>query len=313
MLADLYDIPSEDADQLLSCSDAMKLLIGGSPDLSSTAGGSVARLKEGMRYFTEVVEARRRQPQNDLVTRLVNAEYRGEPLSPEQIVANLVLAASYVTTMDMMGNGLLAPPRNRDQREHLVADPGLIPRAIDEILTRGDSVAERCLSVDASANDAFTLSGWLHTGNLGYSRDSELFVTGRLKEMIVVRGHNFYPHDVEQLARGMAGVHKERCVAYADGSREGTERIVLAVESPYTGQERADPAPHQQREEPTPRGPERRDRSPRLTCLRPCAKPSRPTYSVCATPPSRTSTRSKGADPCTVSMSSTTTSATTGS
>lgn len=136
VLADLYGIPREDADLLKGWSDAMKLFIGGSPDLSSTAGGAVAGLKEMMRYFTEVVEARRHQPQDDLVTRLVNAEHQGELLSQEQIVANLVLvlAASYVTTMDMMGNGLLALLRNRDQWERLIADPGLVPRAIDEIL-----------------------------------------------------------------------------------------------------------------------------------------------------------------------------------
>src|SRR5579871_1543878 len=43
--------------------------------------------------------------------------------------------------------------------------------------------------------------GWLRTGDLGAVRDGELFVTGRLKEMILINGRNLYPHDIERAVR----------------------------------------------------------------------------------------------------------------
>lgn len=72
----------------------------------------------------------------------------------------------------------------------------------------------------------FTSDGWLRTGDLGYLRDGELFFTGRSKEMIVVRGENSYPIDVEAVAKRVDGVYKGRCVAFA-----GEDEIVLCVET----------------------------------------------------------------------------------
>lgn len=136
VLADLYGIPREDASLLKSWSDAMKVFIGGSPDLGSTAGNAAEGVREMMRYFNEAVDERRARPKDDLISRLVNAEHQGRLLTGEQVVANLVLvlAASYVTTMDMMGNGLLALLRSPDQWQRLCDDPELVPTAIDEIL-----------------------------------------------------------------------------------------------------------------------------------------------------------------------------------
>jgi fatty-acyl-CoA synthase len=131
------------------------------------------------------------------------------------------------------------------------AEPGAGTQAlpdgqVGEVMIRGASVTSGYLTSDGAQDDAFTSDGWLRTGDLGYLRAGELYVTGRLKEMIVVRGHNFYPHDVEELVCRVTGVHKGRCVAYAEldsATPAGTsglqgERIVLAVESELTGPER---------------------------------------------------------------------------
>ena len=72
----------------------------------------------------------------------------------------------------------------------------------------------------------FTADGWLRTGDLGYLRDGELFFTGRVKEMITVRGENVYPLDVEAIAQLVPGVYKGRCVAFVDD-----ERIVVCAET----------------------------------------------------------------------------------
>ncbi|MEV6319182.1 AMP-binding protein [Streptomyces sp. NPDC051776] len=74
-------------------------------------------------------------------------------------------------------------------------------------------------------------NGWLRTGDLGFLLDGELYVTGRRKEMVVVRGQNFFPDDVEQVARTVPGVYRQRCVAFSDTDWDGGERIGVIVEA----------------------------------------------------------------------------------
>lgn len=101
---------------------------------------------------------------------------------------------------------------------------------VGEIQIRGGAVTRGYL---AQAGEAFTTDGWLRTGDLGYRRDAEVFVTGRIKEMITVHGRNFYPQDVETLARDVPGVSRGRCVAVADTERE---QILLIAESSLAGE-----------------------------------------------------------------------------
>ncbi|GAA0986438.1 hypothetical protein GCM10009555_063890 [Acrocarpospora macrocephala] len=79
-------------------------------------------------------------------------------------------------------------------------------------------------------------NGWLRTGDLGFLLDGELYITGRRKEMVVVHGQNFFPDDVENVARTVPGVYRRRCVAFPDTDAEGGERIGVIVET------RGDPA-----------------------------------------------------------------------
>jgi len=136
MLADIYGIPRGDAGLLKRWSDQLKVFVGGSPVLTATAGEAFAGLGEMMRYFDEAVEARRKEPRDDLITRLVKAEEDGDFLSEEELCSNLVLvlAASYVTTMDMIGNGVLALMRQREQWDLLLEDSQLLRTGIDELL-----------------------------------------------------------------------------------------------------------------------------------------------------------------------------------
>ena len=93
-------------------------------------------------YFNQLCELRRREPQDDLTTELVKAEEAGDKLSAEELQANmgLLFGAGHETTTNLIGNGLLALQRNRDQWERLKADPSLIPNAIDELLRYDSSV-----------------------------------------------------------------------------------------------------------------------------------------------------------------------------
>jgi acyl-CoA synthetase (AMP-forming)/AMP-acid ligase II len=79
------------------------------------------------------------------------------------------------------------------------------------------------------ADDPDNAPGWLRTGDLGALVDDELFITGRLKEMMIVRGRNLFPHDLEQQAR-LANAALEGFVGAAFGVAAPDERIVLIHE-----------------------------------------------------------------------------------
>ncbi|MFE7744360.1 AMP-binding protein [Nocardia sp. NPDC057455] len=104
---------------------------------------------------------------------------------------------------------------------------------VGEILIRGDSVTGGYLTADPSHVAELFADGWLRTGDLGYRRDGELFVTGRCKDMITVRGVNYYAQDVEATVRDLDGVYKGRCTAAIDP--DGADVIALIVESERTG------------------------------------------------------------------------------
>ena len=66
--------------------------------------------------------------------------------------------------------------------------------------------------------------GWLHTGDLGYLSDGELFVCGRLKDLIVINGRKYHPQDLEWSVEGLPGVRRGRS---APG---GCNRVVIVAE-----------------------------------------------------------------------------------
>ncbi|MTE14542.1 AMP-binding protein [Nocardia aurantiaca] len=103
---------------------------------------------------------------------------------------------------------------------------------VGEILIRGASVTDGYLTADPlSVADRFA-DGWLRTGDLGYLRGGELFVTGRCKDMITVRGVNHYAQDVEAAVAGIDGIYKGRCTAAADPD---ADVIAVIAESERTG------------------------------------------------------------------------------
>ena len=71
---------------------------------------------------------------------------------------------------------------------------------------------------------------WLDTGDLGYVVDGALYICGRAKELIIVRGSNYHPHDIERLAEQVDGVRNGQAVAFGVQTDDG-EVAVLVTES----------------------------------------------------------------------------------
>ena len=93
-------------------------------------------------YFEQLFELRRKNPGDDLTTQLVQAEEAGSKLTNEELISNIILlfGAGHETTVNLIGNGLLALHRNPDQLALLKANPSLITNAIEEFLRYDSSV-----------------------------------------------------------------------------------------------------------------------------------------------------------------------------
>ncbi len=73
--------------------------------------------------------------------------------------------------------------------------------------------------------------GWFHTGDSGYFADGELYVCGRLKDLIITGGKNIYPQDLEAVADTIPGLRPGRSAAFGLPDEEtGTEGIVMVCE-----------------------------------------------------------------------------------
>jgi cytochrome P450 len=89
-----------------------------------------------IQHVHAAIEAKRREPADDLLTALIAVEEEGDRLSTEELVAQVVLLfiAGHETTVNLIGNGTLALLRNPDQLALLRATPELIGNAVDELL-----------------------------------------------------------------------------------------------------------------------------------------------------------------------------------
>lgn len=73
-------------------------------------------------------------------------------------------------------------------------------------------------------------TGWLRTGDLGFLRGEQLYITGRLKDLIVVRGRNLHPQDLEQAVEALPGVRPGCVAAFSTVDATGAEGVGLALE-----------------------------------------------------------------------------------
>jgi len=142
VICDMLGIPAEDRGLFGPSSSTAGRLLDPAPLTRDEINAHNANNLAAAEYFGRLFELRRRQPGDDLTTQLVQAEEAGSKLSNEELTANIVLlfGAGHETTVNLIGNGLLALHRHPDQLQLLQNDPSLIANAIDELLRYDSSV-----------------------------------------------------------------------------------------------------------------------------------------------------------------------------
>ncbi|MGB7219434.1 MAG: fatty acyl-AMP ligase [Vicinamibacterales bacterium] len=102
-------------------------------------------------------------------------------------------------------------------------------REVGEIVLSGPSVMLGYYKDPALTAETLR-NGWLHTGDLGYLSDGELFVCGRAKDIIIVNGRKFHPQDLEWAVAELAGVRRGRVVAFGTTRQGASDRVVIVAE-----------------------------------------------------------------------------------
>ncbi len=149
----------------------------------SVEKGKEVRARSGREiyeYFTQVIEDRERERKDDLMTRLVHAEIDGEKLAHEEIldICFLLILAGLDTVTATLGCNIAYLASNPEQRERIVADPALIPSAVEELLRWETPVTgvPRLVRRDVKLHDFEIKEGELVTLLLGASNlDDEHF------------------------------------------------------------------------------------------------------------------------------------------
>jgi fatty-acyl-CoA synthase len=160
---------------------------------------------------------------------------RGRALHVERLVADDVTSRRVAThangtpaeTVSVVGCGTPLPGHD----VHILDERGrsLPERHIGEIVLSGPSVTPGYYN-DAATTLAAIRNGQLFTGDLGYLSNGELFVCGRVKDLIIVNGRKYHPQDLEWGVAELAGIRRGRVVAFGTTSDTGPDRTVVIAE-----------------------------------------------------------------------------------
>jgi len=118
----------------------------------------------------------------------------------------------------------------------IVGDSGMRmrDREVGEIIFSGPSVADGYYERPEASAAAFRKDTngkvWLHTGDLGYMADGELYICGRKKDLIIIKGRNYYPQAIEWAVEQIDGVRKGNIVAFSVQESD-SEALVVSCEA----------------------------------------------------------------------------------
>ena len=135
LIAELLGVPTENGNDLLNWSHAMVAMyeLGTTPEQEQKAVQSAQKF---VAYIKDYVKFRREHPQDDLISKLIEVEEAGEKLTENELVSTciLLLNAGHEATVNVVGNGVYALLKHRDQLERWKNDEGMSKTAVEELL-----------------------------------------------------------------------------------------------------------------------------------------------------------------------------------
>jgi cytochrome P450 len=182
-IAEIIGVPPADRERFKEWSDAAVATLGvgffAPPSVEQITQQRAVR-DEMQAYFVPLAEERRKHPQDDLLTGLVEAEHEGSKLDHQEMLSMLVLllVAGNETTTTLIGNAVLELLDHPGELKRLRDDPALMPRAIDEVLRFSSPVQfdPRRLTADSEVagvrlHENDLVLAWLGSAN----RDESIF------------------------------------------------------------------------------------------------------------------------------------------
>ena len=142
VICELLGVPVEDQAQFKPWSSTVSRVID--PDVTpAMISEAVPSIMGFVQYFGGLMEERRAEPRDDLLSSLIAAEAEGDSLDPRELMAMIILLfiAGHETTTNLIGNGTLALLRNPEQLAALRDDPNLAVSGTEELL-RFDPAAQ---------------------------------------------------------------------------------------------------------------------------------------------------------------------------
>ena len=111
-----------------------------------------------------------------------------------------------------------------------IANNDMGENKIGYICISGANVTSGYYNNEEATRKAITQDGWLNTGDLGFMRDGRLVITGRAKDVIFVKGQNYYSHDIERIAQEAEGIDLGKIVAVgAFNEKIKSDELILFV------------------------------------------------------------------------------------
>jgi cytochrome P450 len=134
--AEMLGVPPSDHRQLKAWSADFAEVLGNFQHNSDSVPRMLRSLEEMTVYFRVALRQQQLSSGDGLIKAFLNAEYEGERLSEDAVVANciLIMVGGQETTPNLIGNGVLTLLRNPEQLQRLRADPSLISSAVEELL-----------------------------------------------------------------------------------------------------------------------------------------------------------------------------------
>jgi cytochrome P450 len=136
VICELLGIPEDDRARFVTASASGAALLNPVPPTRAELDRANESTIATGAYFETLFEQRRKEPRDDLLTRLVQAEEAGDQLTIEELRANVTLlfAAGHETTVNLIGNGIWSLLGNPSQWATIRGNPAVTPNAVEEIL-----------------------------------------------------------------------------------------------------------------------------------------------------------------------------------